>query len=80
MKIGRLGISNDYKKMGYGTAILDYLKILFISNNRTGCKYITADAYNDSLAFYEKNQFAYLTESDIGKDTRLMYFDLRTLQ
>ena len=80
MKIGRLGVSNDYKGIGYGRAILDYLKILFITNNRSGCKYITVDAYAESLEFYEKNQFAYLTESDKGKDTRLMYFDLRTLQ
>lgn len=79
MKIGRLGVHKDYKKCGYGRAILDYLKVLFITDNRTGCKFITVDAYNESLAFYEKNGFDYLTENDIGKDTRLMFFDLKTI-
>jgi GNAT superfamily N-acetyltransferase len=76
MKIGRLGVSEKYKGAGIGTMIIDYLKELFISNNRTGCKYITVDAYNLSLSFYEKNGFNYLTQSDEGKATRLMYFDL----
>jgi hypothetical protein len=38
MKIGRLGVSEKYKGAGIGTMIIDYLKELFISNNRTGCK------------------------------------------
>ena len=76
MKIGRLGVSEKYKSIGIGTMIIDYLKQLFISSNRTGCKYITVDAYNQSLSFYEKNEFAFLTESDKNNETRLMYFDL----
>lgn len=76
IKIGRLGICNDYKGNRVGTAILDYIKGWFVDNNRTGCKFITVDAYSDSLLFYEKNEFKYLTDEDKGKDTRLMYFDL----
>jgi len=79
MKIGRLGISKEYKGKGYGTAILDYLKILFITENRTGCKFITVDAYKDSLPFYEKNGFSYFTENDKDKNTRAMYFDLKNI-
>jgi GNAT superfamily N-acetyltransferase len=79
MKIGRLGVSNDFKGHGYGKAILDYLKILFITKNRTGCRFITVDAYAESLGFYEKNGFDYLTSTDLGKDTRLMFFDLKTI-
>lgn len=79
MKIGRLGVSEKYKGQNYGTTILDYLKNLFINNNRTGCKFITVDAYDQSLGFYEKSKFEYLTEIDKGKDTRLMYFDLVNL-
>ena len=79
VKIGRLGVSADYKGQGYGNAILDYIKIFFLSNNKTGCKYITVDAYRQSLPFYEKNSFEYLTEKDKDKDTRLMYFDLKLL-
>jgi GNAT superfamily N-acetyltransferase len=76
MKIGRLAVSENYKGLGIGTMIIDYLKQLFISNNRTGCKYITVDAYRQSLSFYEKNGFNYLIESDKANLTRLMYFDL----
>ncbi|WP_259016077.1 GNAT family N-acetyltransferase [Emticicia fluvialis] len=79
MKIGRLGVSSKYKSQGIGRGILDYLKEMFITNNRTGCRFITVDAYSQSLGFYEKNGFKFLTESDAGKDTRLMYFDLANL-
>lgn len=80
MKIGRLGVSINYKGQGWGTTILDYLKELFISNNRTGCRFITVDAYRESLGFYERNGFRFLTTKDSDLDTRLMYFDLIQLK
>jgi len=76
VKLGRLGVSKQYKGKGYGKAILDYLKIWFVTDNRTGCKYITVDAYSKSLLFYEKNEFKYFTDKDKNLDTRQMYFDL----
>lgn len=76
VKIGRLGVNENYKGSGIGTAILDYIKILFITDNRTGCKYITVDAYSQSISFYEKNKFQYMTISDEKDDTRLMYYPL----
>lgn len=79
VKIGRLGVNNQYKGKKIGTAILDYLKILFIDNNRTGCKYITVDAYAQSLKFYENNGFVYMTKTDEGEETRLMYYPLTKL-
>ena len=79
MKIGRLGVSVLYKNQGWGTDILNYLKDLFVTNNRTGCRFITVDAYRDSLQFYEKNSFQYLTSKDKNSDTRLMFYDLKQL-
>lgn len=76
MKIGRLAVSHEFKGNDIGTAILDYLKEWFVDNNRTGCKFITVDAYDISLGFYEKNGFKYFTDADKGQDTRAMYFDL----
>ncbi len=76
MKICRLGVHKDYQKKKIGSEIINYLKALFVTNNRTGCKYITVDAYKESLAFYEKNGFNFFTEKDVNKDTRAMYFDL----
>lgn len=77
MKIGRFGVSNSYRNKGIGTDVIRWIKELFITNNRTGCRFITVDAYMDSLAFYEKNGFKYMTESDANSTTtRHMYFDL----
>lgn len=79
MKIGRLGVSNSHQRNGIGKEVLDYLKILFITNNRTGCRFITVDAYSKSIPFYEKNGFLFLTDKDQNEDTRLMYFDLKSI-
>lgn len=76
MKIGRLGINSNYQKQGFGQIIIDILKKSFIHDNRTGCKYITVDAYRSAIPFYERNGFKYLSEADKDSETRLMYFDL----
>ena len=76
IKIGRLAVNRAYKGKNIGTLIIDYLKELFIENNRTGCKFITLDAYKGSLKFYEKNDFKYLTNEDEMEETRLMFFNL----
>lgn len=80
VKIGRLGVHNDFKGTGIGTTILDYIKRSFAFDNKTGCKFITVDAYRQSLKFYEKNGFEYLTESDKNESTRLMRFDLLNVE
>jgi GNAT superfamily N-acetyltransferase len=79
VKIGRLGVHSIYQKSGFGSQLLDYIKGMFISNNRTGCQYITVDAYKASLQFYERNGFKYFTEKDKANDTRQMYFSLINL-
>lgn len=76
VKIGRLGVDCKFQRKGLGADILYYIKYLFINNNKTGCRFITVDAYKKSLAFYEKNDFDYLTEKDLSDHTRLMFFDL----
>lgn len=79
VKIGRLAVHSDYQKNGFGSQLLDYIKGMFITHNRTGCQYITVDAYKDSLRFYEKNGFKYFNERDKARDTRQMYFSLLDL-
>ena len=76
MKIGRLAVSKHYQKKRIGESILNILKILFITQNRTGFRFITVDAYRKSLSFYEKNSFVYFSTKDINEDTRQMYYDL----
>jgi len=80
VKIGRLAVNKNHKGKDIGTYIISYLIDSFLSNNKTGCRFITVDAYAKSLGFYEKCGFQYLTEKDSGKDTRLMYLDLYPYQ
>ena len=79
VKIGRLGVHNDYKGNKIGTKILDYIKVWFVVKNKTGCRFITVDAYSKSLKFYEKNGFDYLSDKDEDGLTRLMFFDLKRI-
>jgi len=77
-KIGRLGITKDLKRNGYGTIVLDFLKAWFTIGNKTGCRFLVVDAYNteEIKKFYIKNGFSFLTSTDKEDKTRIMYFDL----
>ncbi|MCB9186413.1 MAG: N-acetyltransferase [Flavobacteriales bacterium] len=92
--IGRLGVNKDFKKLGIGRELMDFVKSWFIDpNNKTGCRFVAVDAYNDEgpLAYYLKNDFVFMfsteeqereyTEVPEGEPlkTRLMYFDLIVL-
>lgn len=76
VKVGRLAVSSEFSGKGLGSQILDFIKGLFSKDNKTGCRYITIDAYIDAIIFYEKNGFKFLTNDDVNENTRLMYFDL----
>ena len=93
--IGRLGTNKEFAGKGYGSAMMDFIKVLFRTNNRTGCRFLIVDALNrpDTLHYYEKNDFRYLIEDErleaksmgigVGRlplNTRLMYFDLLKLK
>ena len=77
VKIGRLGIDNSGQGKGLGSYILDFIKELYLGNESlAGCRFITLDAYKQSIPFYQKNQFQFFTATDENEETRLMYFDL----
>lgn len=52
---------------------------MFVLGNRTGCRFITVDAYTNAIPFYEKNGFVLLSSEDTEGPTHLMYFDLMDL-
>ena len=81
VKIGRLAVNGRYKNRGIGTDILDFVKDLFITNNRTGCSFDTVDALREAIPFYVKNGFRYLDKSsaNLESETCLMYYDLTQL-
>jgi hypothetical protein len=88
--IGRFGVNVKYKKQHIGTEMMNFIKSWFLpSMNKTGCRYIVVDAYNESapLQFYQRNDFEYLfsteeqeaqaTDIEVNQlKTRFMYFDL----
>ena len=79
VKIGRLGISKHLQGVGIGTNIIDFIKLYFLEDNKTGCRFVTVDAYNAAVPFYEKNGFEFLIKKD-DNPTQLMFFDLINLK
>lgn len=79
VKLTRIGVAKRLQGHNIGTYALNMVKRFFITDNRTGCRFITVDAYNNSrvINFYEKNEFELFTDKDKGRDTRSMFFDLR---
>lgn len=79
VKVGRLGISKEFQGVGIGTHIIDFIKFYFLEGNKTGCRFITVDAYNAAVPFYKKNGFDFLIKKD-DNPTQLMFFDLINLK
>lgn len=76
VKIGRLGINRSIQGRGIGSFLLEFVKTYFIEENKTGCRFLTIDAYANAVPFYLKNDFAPLITEDVEAPTRLLYFDL----
>ena len=89
--IGRLGVSKDFKNKSIGSEAIEFIKTWFVEpDNKTGCRFVLVDAYNDEipLRFYSKNGFSEMFPSEDEEksfremateeklNTRLLYFDL----
>ena len=57
----------------------DFIKHYFVADNKTGCRFITVDAYAAAIPFYLKNGFVPLNDEEADEPTRLLYFDLNDL-
>lgn len=82
VKIGRLGVNLNHQNEHLGRLIVNFVKDTFITNNRTGCAFVTVDALKEAIPFYQKNGFKFLkpTEADsTDKETVPMYYDLTQL-
>lgn len=82
VKLTRIGVNKEYQGKNIGSHLINLLKILFVTDNRTGCRFITVDAYNrpEVVKFYQKNDFRFLTDRDKVRETRSMYYDLKRLE
>ena len=78
-KIGRLAVHASAKGMNIGSTLLNFIKRYFTTDNKTGCRFITVDAYAAAIPFYLRNGFVPLNEEDADEPTRLLYFDLNDL-
>ena len=76
VKLCRLGVDETVKGQQIGTTVLDYIKWMFVFENKTGCRFLTVDAYLKAVPFYEKNGFRFMNAKDNDPHTRLMYYDL----
>ena len=79
VKLCRLGVDESAKGQQIGTTVLDYIKSMFVFENKTGCRFLTVDAYLEAVPFYEKNGFRFMNVEDHDPHTRLMYYDLMDL-
>lgn len=79
IKIGRLAIADSAQHQSIGTYLLEFIEDYFIVDNKSGCRFVTVDAYVDAIPFYIKNNYQFLNNDDEDKRTRVMYFDLASL-
>lgn len=92
VKIGRFAVASAYrcKPEHWGSKAMDYIKNWMVSENKTGCCFITVDAYPSAVPFYKKNGFRFLgsQEEKLYEDclnepsrenTIAMYFFLKSI-
>ncbi len=87
LKIGRLCVDDNYRKNGFGTAMVKFaIKIAReISVEKSGCRFLTVDAKRnknealDSYSFYTKMGFESLRPEKDQINTP-MYLDLKLIE
>ncbi len=81
IKLGRFAVSLDFRNLGIGSKIMDYIKmLLYKSSCYSAFRFITVDAYISAIPFYEKNGFKTLLPEEDDEHTRTMYFDILSLE
>ncbi|MDF3822925.1 GNAT family N-acetyltransferase [Leptospira sp. 96542] len=78
--IGRLATHNEHTGLGYGRLVLDLLKNWFITNNKTGCRFLVVDARSDAVEFYKKSGFEDYPEESPNSKNKYLFFDLKAYQ
>jgi len=76
VKLCRLGVALGMRGQNIGSSLLDSIKSFFLTDNKTGCRFLTVDAYLNAIPFYERNDFQHLKAHDEDLATRLLFFDL----
>lgn len=87
-----LAVTKNYRRQPehWGTKAMDYIKHWMTFDNKTGCCFLTVDAYPSAVPFYRKNGFCFLgkeeeqnylnsLKNDRQHETVAMYFHLKSL-
>lgn len=84
VKVTRLGVAKETAGNGIGSKLLWTIKYFFLTNNRTGCRFITVDAYDkeEILRFYvDHNDFKYYPSAQCdARNTVPLIYDLKNIQ
>lgn len=78
VKIGRLAVASDYQYRGIGSELLmRVVGCVYKLSSRVGTRFVSVDAYPQSVDFYRKNNFIELVQDDVVQETDnvTMYFD-----
>lgn len=76
--IGKLATHSRHTGNDYGRRAIEFIKIWFVTQNKTGCRYLMADSVPESTDFYRKCGFEVFPIQN-SKQTTLMFFDLKAL-
>lgn len=92
VKIGRFAVATAYhcRPEHWGSRAMDFIKNWMITENKTGCCFITVDAYPSAVKFYQKNGFKFLGSEEENRykaftldsqreGTIAMYFYLKSI-
>jgi ribosomal protein S18 acetylase RimI-like enzyme len=73
-----LAVKLEYQRNSIGTNILNLVKRIFITNNKTGCRFISIQSIGDPgiVNFYMKNDFEPTSVTYLSGDTVPMFCDL----
>jgi GNAT superfamily N-acetyltransferase len=77
VKLGRVGVSVDFKGAGLGRYVVDTSITMVLGSRAYGCRFLTVDAYQEAFGFYLKLGFKFLSSEDEEQPTRQMYLDLK---
>lgn len=82
IKLGRLGVSIDYRHQHIGSELVYYVKVqAILKPGMSACRFLTVDAYPSAHEFYIANGFKDLVNNlDEQRETIPMYFDLMELK
>lgn len=78
--IGRLATHLNHTGKYYGIMAIDLIKSWFITNNKTGCRFLIVDSRSEATSFYEKCGFEMYPEQRKDSKTELLFFDLKAFE